>query len=310
MIKDLISRRNRIKEMIKQESSAALEARSYALKTVANSAYGMLAFFGARYYCRECAASITSWGREYIKQTIESAEEQDFNVIYSDTDSLAINLGEKTKDDAIIFLNQINRELPSLMELELEDFYPRGIFVSKKGEVQGAKKKYALIDNNDKVKIRGFETVRRDWSPIARKTQLKVLELILKEGNYKNALAYVRDVINKIKTKEIPVKKMIIETQLKVNLDSYKQIGPHVAVAKKLRERGIDVNAGSTISFIIDEGKGMIRDKAKPSEDCKSYDSEYYIWNQVIPSVEKIFEIFGVTREKIMLDEQSSLGEF
>ena len=34
------------------------------------------------------------------------------------------------------------------MELELEGFYPRGVFVSKKtGKGTGAKKKYALIDH-------------------------------------------------------------------------------------------------------------------------------------------------------------------
>ena len=49
------------------------------------------------------------------------------------------------------------------MELELEDFYKRGIWVTKRSGELGAKKKYALIDYKEKLKIRGFETVRRDW---------------------------------------------------------------------------------------------------------------------------------------------------
>lgn len=309
VVKDLIVRRNRIKEILKKEKSPLLEARSYALKTVANSSYGMLAFFGARYYCRECAASIAAFGREYIKTTIKRAEEE-FKVIYSDTDSLAITLKGKTKKSAFDFLNKINDTLPSLMELEIENFYPRGIFVSKKGDSQGAKKKYALIDENNKLKIIGFETVRRDWSLIARETQLKIIEMILKEGNYENALKYIKKVIKDVVEKKTDLKKMIIGVQLKMNLDSYKQIGPHVAVARKMKDRGYDVSPGATIYFIVSNEPGMIRDKAKIPNECKDYDASYYIENQILPSVEKIFEVFGIKREQLLIKEQKNLGEF
>ncbi|MEK6835328.1 MAG: DNA-directed DNA polymerase [Nanoarchaeota archaeon] len=310
VVKDLIIRRNRIKEILKKERNPFLEARSYALKTVANSSYGMLAFFGARYYCRECAASITAFGREYIQETIKKAQEEGFKVIYSDTDSLAVTLQNKSKKAAQDFLKKINSELPSLMELELENFYPRGIFVSKKSETEGAKKKYALIDEEGKLKITGFETVRKDWSLIARETQLKVLQMILKEGKYEGALKYIKKVIKDVINKKVELDKMIIGVQLKMPLESYKLIGPHVAVARKMKIKGYDVSPGATIYFIISDESGMIRDKAKIPDECKSYDTNYYIENQIIPSVEKIFEVFGIKKEQLMVKEQKSLGEF
>ncbi|MEK6835829.1 MAG: DNA-directed DNA polymerase [Nanoarchaeota archaeon] len=310
VVKDLIVRRNRIKEIMKQEKSVALEARNYALKTVANSSYGMLAFFGARYYCRECAASITAFGREFIQDTIKKAQEEGFEVIYSDTDSLAITLKGKTKKDALIFLGKVNDELPSLMEIEIENFYPRGIFVSKKSETLGAKKKYALINEDNEIEVTGFETVRKDWSLIARETQLKVLELILKEGNYENALKYIKKVIKDVYDKKIPLKKMVIGEQLKLRLEDYRQIGPHVAVARKMKIKGYDVSPGATIYYIISNKEGIIRDKAVIPEECKDYDANYYVENQILPSVEKIFEVFGVKRDDILIREQSKLGEF
>ena len=93
-------------------------------------------------------------------------------------------------------------------------------------------------------------------------------------------------------------------------LDSYKQIGPHVAVAKKMKARGYDVSPGATIYFIVSDEQGMIRDKAKIPNDCKNYDTNYYIENQIIPSVEKIFEVFGIKKERLMIKEQKHLGEF
>ncbi|MEK6906970.1 MAG: DNA-directed DNA polymerase [Nanoarchaeota archaeon] len=310
VVKDLIVRRNRVKEILKKERNPLLEARSYALKTVANSSYGMLAFFGARYYCRECASSIAAFGREYIQETIRKAQQEGFKVIYSDTDSLAIALKNKNKKTAFEFLKKINDELPSLMELEFEGYYPRGIFVSKKSETSGAKKKYALIDEDNELIITGFETVRKDWSLIARETQLNVLKMILKEGKYENALKYVRKVIKDVIERKISLDKMIIREQLKMPLESYKQIGPHVAVARKMKAKGYDVSPGATVYYIVSNEKGMIRDKAKIPNECKDYDITYYIENQIIPSVEKIFEVFGIKKEQLLVKEQKSLGEF
>ena len=45
--------------------------------------------------------------------------------------------------------------------------------VTKEQEILGAKKKYALIDEQDKIKIRGFETVRRDWCDLEEKCKTK-----------------------------------------------------------------------------------------------------------------------------------------
>src|SRR3989344_2209986 len=109
--------------------------------------YGYMGFFGARWYSKECASSITAWAREYIQDLIKKAENEKFNVIYSDTDSCMLEMGNKTKKDALDFLSRFNKQLEGVMELGLENFYLRGIFVSKKSdESKGAKKKYALID--------------------------------------------------------------------------------------------------------------------------------------------------------------------
>src|SRR3989344_728936 len=165
VIRELIARRQRIREMIKEnKGDNVLEARSYGLKTIANSSYGYYAFFGARWYSKECASSITAFGREFVQDIIKKAEKFGLDVIYADTDGFAATLGKKSREAVLKFLAKLNKELPGLMELELEDFYTSGIFVSKKGEKAGAKKKYALINEKGEMKIVGFEAIRKDWS--------------------------------------------------------------------------------------------------------------------------------------------------
>src|SRR3989338_11179451 len=314
VIRELIVRRQRIRKIIKEnKEDNVLKARSYVLKTIANSSYGYYAFFGARWYSKECASGITAFGREFVQDVIKKAEKFGLDVVYADTDGFAATLGKKSKEDVLKFLEKLNKELPGLMELELEDFYKSGIFVSKKGEMIWAKKKYALINENGKMKIVGFETIRRDWSLIARQTQKRVLEIVLSESNKEKALNYVKDVISKLRNKEVKIKDLIIFTQLRMKLEDYVQIGPHVSVAKKMQQKGMRVGSGSPIWFVIKAGKGMIRDRANIPEDINEgdYDENYYVNNQIIPSVEKIFEVLGYNKEDLIKDiGQSSLGDF
>ena len=104
-----------------------------------------------------------------------------------------------------------------------------------------------------------------------------------------------------------------MQSQITRKLDQYQQIGPHVSVARKLEERGLSISPGMSVWYIISKGKGMIRDRAKPPEDCQEgdYDIDYYINNQIIPSVERIIEVLGYTKEDLITSkDQSSLQSF
>jgi DNA polymerase elongation subunit (family B) len=313
ILEDLITRRMRIKEMMKDKKDVMLEARSQSLKLLANAFYGYLGFFGARWYCFECAESVTAYGRHYIHKVIDAAKEDDFEIIYGDTDSIFLNLKDKEKEDALNFVERINMDLPGIMELEYEGFYPSGIFVSAKEGEFGAKKKYALIDEKGNIKITGFETVRRNWSFIAKEVQEEVLNIVLKEQAPEEAMVYTKGVIRDIKNKKIENKKVIIFTQIQKPLSEYTAIGPHVAVARRLAARGEDVGPGYMIKFIVTEGSGIIRDRAKIPDEVEegNYDADYYINNQIIPSVERIFNVLGYTKDDLMESkDQSKLGKF
>lgn len=313
VIEELITRRARIKEILKKGFDPLLYARSWALKDMANSMYGYLGFAMARWYCHDCAEATTAYARHYIKKVIAESTKSGFRVLYGDTDSVFLLLEDKSVDDAKKFVEKINLELPGLMELEFEGFFPSGIFVATKGSEAGAKKKYALINEKDNIKIVGFETVRRNWSPIAKDVQKLVLQLILKDNDPEKAVAYVKSIVKDLRAHEVPVDKMIIHTVLAKELDDYETIGPHVAAAQKMKALGINVGPGSRIQFIITKGKGLIRDKVKLPKDASNddYDPEYYIAHQILPGVERIFNALNVSVEDISGEtSQSTLGGF
>ena len=238
-------------------------------------------------------------------------------ILVHNTDSIMFVRGKKTKKDIQNLLDNLNKELPGLMELELEDFYTRGLFVSKRTVKTGAKKKYALLSEDHKMKIRGFETIRRDWCKLAKEVQSKVLREILQTGDAHDSLKFVQKIIKDIKNKKIKNEKMIIITQLKKDIDSYAAIGPHVAIAKKMREKGMQVHPGTLLEFIIAEPKtkgkkSLVRERAKLPDEVKEhdYDSDYYINNQILPAVENIFQVFDIESEELKGKKQKKLGDF
>ncbi len=316
MLKEIIKKRRQYKKELKQKPDPVKRARSNAFKLLANASYGYLGFFGARYYCEEAAAATAAFARKAIKEAIEKTNKAGFSVIYADTDGFAFTLNKKTKSRTLDFLKKLNSQLPGIMELEIEDFYKRGIWVTKRTGEFGAKKKYALINEKGKLKIRGFETVRRDWCNLAREIQNKVIRQILKDGNEKKALEYVKKIIKQIKKREIDKRQMIIRTQLKKPLSEYKAISPHVIAAKKMREREMPIDPGSLIEYYIAEAKSgkkakLIRERVKLPDEKGEYDVEYYLKHQILPAVENIFQVFNIDVKEIMDGKkQTKLGDF
>ena len=302
-LKLLIKERSEVKKAYKKSpDDPYLMSRSQALKIIANSFYGYLGYARSRWYSRDCAGSVTALGRSYVAKAMEAAEKAGFRVLYADTDSLFMLLESKKKEDAMEFVKKFNSTLPDTMDLEFEDYYVSGVFVGKKGTEGGAKKKYALLSETGRVKIRGFELVRRDWSNISRETQRAVLETILKDGSKEKAVAIVKDVIKRLREGKVPIKDLVIRTQLRKRIDSYDSKSPELSAAKKAIKEGVkrrDEIEGATIGYVVTKKGSTISEKAEIEDTAKDYDPDYYINNQVIPSTLKILKELGVSEEEL-----------
>ncbi len=317
MLQEVLSTRFAIQKQMKALDKESAEykqlyGKQWALKILANSTYGVLLYPRFRWFRRECGESVTAYGRQYIQDTIAKAEKDGFNVLYSDTDSIFLQYNGKTKADVEQFAKNVNAALPESMQLELEDFYPRGIFVSKKAEETGAKKKYALINEQGKIKIRGFELVRRDWSKVARNTQRSVLEILLKEGDVKKAAELVRNVVNDLKDGKTPLEDCVIYTQLKKKVANYEIKSPEVGAVIHARKNGANVPENSMVAYVIGKAGGeAVSERARIVELAKDYDPDYYINNQVLPAVLKILGSLGYDKDSIrMKGTQKGLGDW
>ncbi len=214
-------------------------------------------------------------------------------------------LNEEILENAQKFLQSVNKDLPEGMELEYEGFFKRGFFVTKK--------RYALIEEDNTIIVKGLELVRRDWAPITKKTQQKVLTAILEEASPKKAAEIIKNVIEDIKKGNVELEDLVIHTQLTKGPYEYTQMAPHVLAARKSIKKGRDVGRGSIIRYVVVKGREPISKRAEPIEDVdvSKYDPNYYIENQVLPAVGRIIEALGYSEEEILHKEkQSSLDAF
>jgi DNA polymerase I len=337
ILEDLLDRRQQTRAKMKtadEDDKRVLDATQLALKILLNSFYGYSGYTRARLYSLTLAGAVTSFGRENILHTKDLIENDimeiilkdgkavskddgagikhiGLSVVYGDTDSVFVHLLDKeiTFDEAQLvgnsIANTVTESLVKPMELVFDSFAKRAIFL--------AKKRYALLVQEktaegikEKIKVKGMETVRRDWCEITTKTIEKVLELVLKEAKVDEAVLLVKNTINEIKSIDANspfFDGLILTRQYTKSVGSYKNKQPHITVIEKLQKRGIISNVGDRIPFVIIAGNAMFVERAEDPEYAKKknlpIDVDYYINKQILPPVERILSDFGVTREML-----------
>ena len=119
-----------------------------------------------------------------------------YPVIYGDTDSVFVLLGEgpgpdeaaATGADLAHKLNDYWREalrsefnVDSCLEIEFETHYHRFLMPTIRGSEKGTKKRYAGLvckGREASVVVKGLESVRTDWTPLARAFQRELFRRV------------------------------------------------------------------------------------------------------------------------------------
>lgn len=176
-----------------------------------NAFYGVLGSSGCRFFDPRLASSITMRGHQIMRQTRALIEARGYEVIYGDTDSTFVWLkgahGEETAArigrELVAQVNQWWREhlreqmnLESALELQFEVHYRRFLMPTIRGTDEGSKKRYAGLvqraDGSEQMVYKGLESVRTDWSPLARQFQQALYARIFRGEPYRD---YVRDYV-------------------------------------------------------------------------------------------------------------------
>ncbi|KPU60581.1 DNA polymerase family B, exonuclease domain protein [Pseudomonas fluorescens] len=290
------------REAAKREHNAPL---SQALKIIMNAFYGVLGSSGCRFFDTRLASSITLRGHEIMLRTRQLIEAQGHAVIYGDTDSTFVWLrrahGQQEAAQIghalVAHVNQWWREhvqqeygLQSVLELQFETHYKRFLMPTIRGAEEGSKKRYAGLvtraDGSDEMVYKGLETVRTDWSLLARQFQQELYSLIFLRKPYQD---YVRDYVRKTLAGEFD-DRLIYRKRLRRSLDDYQRnVPPHVRAARLADEyndrqgRPRQYQNGGWISYVITvAGPEPLEVRSAP------IDYDHYITRQLQPVADAI----------------------
>ena len=138
----------------------------------------------------------------------------------------------------------------------------------------------------------------------------------MKEADPKKAVRYVKNVLVDLDKNKIPVEKLVITKSISKPLRDYKGIQPHIELLKKMRKRApaSSPGIGDRIGFVIVQGLELMSARAEDPEYVKSnnlkIDSKYYIEGQLLPPLERVFEVIGIGKtDLISLGRQMLLAD-
>nr|WP_297348396.1 DNA polymerase II [uncultured Glaciecola sp.] len=297
-------------------------ARSQAIKILMNSFYGVLGSGGCPFYDTRLASSITLRGHDIMQTTAKWIEQAGYQVIYGDTDStfvwlegqysnqqanqigqsLALAINQKWQDNI-----KLEHQLPCELEIEFETHFSQFLMPTIRGSELGSKKRYAGLkttNEGDELIFKGLETVRSDWTQLAKGFQLTLYKMVFARQNIND---YLLQIIADTRSGKLN-EQLVYRKRIRRRLDLYvKNVPPHVKAARLADQQNEAL--GRTLKY---QHKGWISyvitvSGPQPIEYLSSkIDYDHYVDKQIKPIAEGILPFIGLSFED-MTSQQMGL---
>ena len=317
ILPDIINELWQARDKAKQDKNKAL---SQAIKIIMNSFYGVLGTPGCRIHDSRLTSSITKRSHELIQHTVNLIEDEGYSVIYGDTDSVFVSLNQAVDNASadsvgnrlVAMINSYWREyladvfgIESCLEMEYETHFIKFFMPTIRGSEKGSKKRYAglVVDDAGKQRLiyKGLETVRTDWTEMAREFQQELYQRIFNNLPYED---YIRLTVNALNAGKFD-DRLVYRKRLRQKLSDYqKNIPPHAQAAikaeKLFAERNIPSRYKRTgwIEYVITVN-------GPETLECHTSALNYghYIDKQLTPIADTILAALGSSMESIFQDQ-------
>lgn len=305
------------RDKAKQENNKSL---SQAIKIIMNSFYGVLGTPGCRIHDSRLTSSITKRGHDVILKTVELIEQAGYSVIYGDTDSVFVSLGgkfdhEEADEVGQTLIKHINQfwidelgkvyGIESFLEMEYETHFIKFFMPTIRGSEKGSKKRYAGmmedITGARHIVFKGLETVRTDWTLLARDFQQSLYDRVFNNEAYSE---YIKTTVADLRAGKFD-DKLVYRKRLRQKLEEYqKNIPPHAQAAIKAEDYFAKHNLpsryknSSWIEYVITlSGPETLQCQTSP------LNYEHYIEKQLVPIADTILAALGSSMDSVLQNQ-------
>jgi DNA polymerase-2 len=288
------------------------EIAAHVYKILMNSFYGVLGTAACRYGRTELAGAITSFARKWLLFSRDWFIAQGRQVLYGDTDSLFVETGlEDTagfgdflercgalaKELNLVLAQGVQKEygLKSFMELRFEKAYRRFLIpplrsFHEAGEIRGRAKGYGgyllYPDGTVSVEVKGMEAVRSDATPLAKRVQLELLDMVFAGGGEEEFTEKIFETVKLLKTGVLD-QELVYRKRLARPPETYtSSTPPQVKAARALGWKG---RRGIVEYLWTEQGPEPASLPHAP------LDYEHYIDSQILPVARSIADAAGWT---------------
>ncbi len=309
------------RDKAKKDKNAAL---SQAIKIIMNSFYGVLGSTGCRFFDPRLSGSITKRSHELLITTKAWIEDKGYTVIYGDTDSIFVHVGDTVNADECAHLGMelqqyINHKwqtnikeryaVDSQLEIEFETHFVKFFMPTIRGLDIGTKKRYAGTINKhgeQKLIFKGLESVRTDWTELAKEFQRT---LYYKVFNNQPVAEYVRKTMEDTLAGKLD-SQLVYRKRIRRNLEDYvKNVPPHVKAARladeqnKILNRPLRYQKRAWIEYVITiNGPQAIEYVTSP------IDYQFYIDRQLAAIADAILPFVSTSFAKITNNQLDLFG--
>ena len=308
------------RDQAKRENNKAL---SQAIKIIMNSFYGVLGSQGCRFYDPSVCSSITLRGHDILQRSRDWIEAQGYQVIYGDTDSVFVWLGDDGDDSQAQHLGEqlqsgLNQwwqqylretfDLNSALEIEFETHYAHFLMPTIRGSAEGSKKRYAGVIKTqtadghlqDKLVFKGLENVRTDWTALAKQFQERLYAYIFAKEPYDD---FIRETVNALWAGELDGD-LIYQKKLRRELNQYiKSTPPHIKAARQYERLSQQrLHRGDRIEYVL-----TVNGPEPVDYRQSAIDYQHYIDKQLKPIADSILNFVDRDFDTIISVQMSLL---
>jgi DNA polymerase elongation subunit (family B) len=248
---------------------------------------------------------------------MHTAESRGYRVIHGIVDSLWVHKDRVELEDCEELRKEI--EQATGFKLAIEGIYKWIVFLPSKVDSQNQvpTRYFGCFEKNNEMKVRGIEYRRHDTPIYFKKCQ----ELILKELSKCDTEEELREVARRkgilmfnefareIEDHKVSPLELLITRRLSKSLADYfskRQLSVNAAL--KLEERGLELKAGQSVSYVITRYKTSGINRAIPEElaEDAEYDSRRYL-ELLADACATVLSPFGMTKGMLLSRGESLL---
>lgn len=285
VMREVLEARRSFRQAFKETGDVRYDVKQKAFKVIANSLYGVFGTPGFRYFDEGIAARVTSKGRELLDRISSAAVSLGHRVIYGDTDSVFVQLGEGADDQAIdSLLNALNKAIaPYRVKLEYvgDVLFPLG-----SGARDAVKKRYILRTEDGEFIVRGLELRRSDWDAFTKRLVWQVVSMLFEGRSRREIESVLLDERAKLMRGEYD--ELLVMSKSIQHGRQYAVNAEHVRAFRKAVAAGIPVS-GRVMYVYVNYGDGVepVRDVSDVARLKGRIDYRRY-WLKAMAAVRRV----------------------